>query len=509
MKRTKVVSLAAAALLAVVPATVVAVKNAPTKIVLAAENEDVKDGSTAEKAKVIIYKNDDLHTKISIHPDNIDSKDPDSDQITDEDVVNYYEKSSQLYINGTNYDPKKDQFRGNLEDDLYTPKDPDYQHNNAILKYNGDYQGVGEGYGTITTANIKDPDVDIPTKLKVGDEISVSIDLPYLERNTWYTWTTTKDVDKLIRDANEKLKSEGGLPQEYLDNIKYTKNGDTWTVAEKTNDYGDFPSVFSSGSTSNDYEGVIKLPSDYILPDGNFIISDDKDAFRIDHDGIKGERVEVPDTDDNLNVDDKGNVNDPTINNNTSSSDNSVVDNDVSKTDNTVNTTTTVPAQPNVDVKKDVDHKDINDNNTNTNKKIISKAPEAMYYSHNAYFYDKNGKVLKKFGNYWYASKYHKLAPLDNGKIYTIKVKPFYRVGKNKYVKVAIAAKLPRKINLKGSRKGTTLYFYTSKGKFAHKFTTSKKNIKFNSSKFIEGFLYYKVAGKKLWVRAKDINLAK
>lgn len=105
MKRTKVVSLAAAALLAVVPATVVAVKNAPTKIVLAAENEDVKDGSTAEKAKVIIYKNDDLHTKISIHPDNIDSKDPDSDQITDEDVVNYYEKSSQLYINEVG--PKK------------------------------------------------------------------------------------------------------------------------------------------------------------------------------------------------------------------------------------------------------------------------------------------------------------------------------------------------------------------------------------------------------------------
>lgn len=481
MRRSRVVSLAAAALLAVVPATFYAVNNMPTKVVLA---DEVKDGSTVENAEIIHYSNDiptdkqdaDGRTRISVHPKN--AQKPDSDQVTDEDVENYYEKSSHVSIDGTDYTPGKDILHGNLKDDEDFPlDDPQNERTNTELEYNGDYQGEGSYIGIESAAELKDND-ETPTKLKAGDKVDVGISLPPLTPNKWYQWTTNEDGNKIMKAANDKLAAEGGLPKEIKDNIvcTYDPINKVGKVFARTDIYGTFRSLSDYDITSIDND-VIVLPTDNILPDGKFVISDDdKDNIKIDHDGIKGVREETPTVpDQHFSVDDSGIVNDF-----------------VSEDQDNPR-----PGSP--------------ISNGNSSNKTLE-----LMYSHNAIIYVKlDGKdevVPDKVGDmYLFASRYHKLNALDNGKVYTFNGKGYYRIDdEGHYVKVANTVKLPNEnVEIKGRKNKKVLNFYTKDGKYAHKFTTSKKPIKFSQSAFINNYLYYKVSGKKLWVRAKDINLIK
>lgn len=492
MRKSRVVSLAAAALLAVVPATFYAVNSMPAKMVLADKFNNQKDGSepTEENAEQIIYKNTasadkqdaDGRIRISVHPKNVNPQNPDSDQITDEDVENYYEKSSHVYIDGTDYTPGKDILHGNLQDDEYLPlNDPQNQRINNELKNNADYQGEGSGSSIENTTDFKENDDETPTKLKAGDKVDTWINLPPLTPNKWYQWSTDEDVDKIMKEANDKLAAEGGLPKEITDNIRYTYDPikKVGKVFARTTIYGDFRSLADYDLNSTD-NNVIILPTDNILPTGKFVISSDKDAVQIDHDGIKGERTEIESVpDQNVSVDNSGEVND-------------LVPEDQDSNDKPGSGVPNPGLQP--------------DGSSNRTLELM--------YSSNAIVYVKKGdKVVpdKIADMYLFESKYHKLNALDNGKIYTFNGEHYYRIDDvGHYVKVANTVKKPNEnVRVKGRKNKKILNFYTEKGQYAHKFTTSKKPIKFSQSKFINNYLYYKVSGKKLWVRAKDINLIK
>ena len=56
---------------------------------------------------------------------------------------------------------------------------------------------------------------------------------------------------------------------------------------------------------------------------------------------------------------------------------------------------------------------------------------------HNAFVYTKSGKAIKKGHKHIVLKKKSTILALDNDKIVTIKGKKFYRIGNNKYVKVA------------------------------------------------------------------------
>lgn len=105
------------------------------------------------------------------------------------------------------------------------------------------------------------------------------------------------------------------------------------------------------------------------------------------------------------------------------------------------------------------------------------------------------------------------LKALHRGKTVTIKGLKYYQIGKNKFVKAANVRRIVKnKQFYKGQVKGNRhlrIRVYGSNGKFAKKYVYGSKTYKFSQKKTIKGNVYYKIAGKNLWVRAKDLKLIK
>lgn len=105
------------------------------------------------------------------------------------------------------------------------------------------------------------------------------------------------------------------------------------------------------------------------------------------------------------------------------------------------------------------------------------------------------------------------LKALHRGKTVTIKGLKYYQIGKNKFVKAANVRRIVKnKQFYKGQVKGNKhlrIRVYGSNGKFAKKYVYGSKTYKFSQKKTIKGQVYYKIAGKNLWVRAKDLKLIK
>lgn len=163
------------------------------------------------------------------------------------------------------------------------------------------------------------------------------------------------------------------------------------------------------------------------------------------------------------------------------------------------------------------------DKNTNTNT-LSNQTPstpiessselKSIRLTHNAYAYTKNLKIAKnKSHKRILLKKNHYLKAWNNGKIVIIKGKKFYQIGKNSFIKVAntIARKAKKSYisaTVKG-RKNHKVRVYLENGKFAKKYVYGQKTYKFAENKIIKGKTYYRIYGKKLWVRASDLNLQK
>ena len=151
---------------------------------------------------------------------------------------------------------------------------------------------------------------------------------------------------------------------------------------------------------------------------------------------------------------------------------------------------------------------------TSTTSTESSSEFKRIRLTHNAYVYTKALKVVKyKNHKNIVLKKGHYIKAWNKGKIVTIKGKKFYQIGKNRFVKVANTVNKKAKKNyvlatVKG-RKNHKVRVYLVNGKFAKKYVYGQKTYKFAEKKIIKGKTYYRIYGKKLWVRASDLNLQK
>lgn len=151
---------------------------------------------------------------------------------------------------------------------------------------------------------------------------------------------------------------------------------------------------------------------------------------------------------------------------------------------------------------------------TSTTSTESSSEFKRIRLTHNAYVYTKAFKVVKyKNHKNIVLKKGHYIKAWNKGKIVTIKGKKFYQIGKNRFVKVANTINKRAEKNyvlatVKG-RKNHKARVYLANGKFAKKYVYGQKTYKLAEKKIIKGKTYYRIYGKKLWVRASDLNLQK
>lgn len=157
-----------------------------------------------------------------------------------------------------------------------------------------------------------------------------------------------------------------------------------------------------------------------------------------------------------------------------------------------------------------------NDLNKSDASSLIDNTSEYknIRLTHNAYVYTKELKVVKnKTHKNIMLKKGHYVKAWNKGKIVTIKGKKFYQIGKNRFVKVANTINKRAEKNyvlatVKG-RKNHKVRVYLANGKFAKKYVLAKKTYKLAEKKTIKDNTYYRIYGKKLWVRASNIELKK
>ena len=142
-----------------------------------------------------------------------------------------------------------------------------------------------------------------------------------------------------------------------------------------------------------------------------------------------------------------------------------------------------------------------------TTKKEKSTKPTKVKLTHNAFVYDKNGKVVKSKTAIKFIRRGKTIKPV-NAKTVTIKGKKYYQVGKNQFIKAA-NAKIkthPVKIKavLKASFKAVDL-----NGKHNGKTIKSGKKYHFNEKRTINGKTYYKIIWTNNWIPASKLSIKK
>ncbi|MEK3545626.1 SLAP domain-containing protein [Lactobacillus crispatus] len=143
-------------------------------------------------------------------------------------------------------------------------------------------------------------------------------------------------------------------------------------------------------------------------------------------------------------------------------------------------------------------------------KTKVSTAPKKIRLTHNAFVYNKHGKLIRK-GLYVKLLKCGKtIKALKNAKIVTIKGKKYYQIGKNQFIKVANTKLTTHAVHLKARIKGNKkTKAYNHVGKFNKHYASPNHTYTFNEKAKINGKTYYKIAGTNNWIPAKKLALKK
>lgn len=143
-------------------------------------------------------------------------------------------------------------------------------------------------------------------------------------------------------------------------------------------------------------------------------------------------------------------------------------------------------------------------------KTKVSTAPKKIRLTHNAFVYNKHGKLVRK-GLYVKMLKRGKtIKALKNAKIVTIKGKKYYQIGKNYFIKVANTKLTTHKVHIKVRIKGNKkIKMYNRAGKFNKHYARPNHTYTFNEKAKIHGKTYYKIAGTNNWISAKKLALKK
>ncbi len=312
--------------------------------------------------------------------------------------------------------------------------------------------------------------------LKPGDSVKIyySMDAT-LKPNTWYSWEISNSKFQMVQ-----------IPLTLKDQIYFYQNGTTRTLYEKTDKDGNLPRSFYNGG-EEDYDNA------YLDHTFTFTVSTDPDAVDIS-------KYEENNSSDN-------------------NDDNYVPSNDDDVTPATPSTDDSQKSTPTKtdDSKKSQKPAKNNSAKHNTSASSSNKAaiPAPTYtVKHTALVYDRHGKRVKTSSKRFILKRKNgKIKVLDHGKVYKIRGRKYYRIGKNMFIKVAnVSVQAPAKrVALKGTAKVAKLRrlrFYNANGRHVKK-TAKKRNFRFDRKKTIKGKLYYRVKGTNLWVRANQFKLHK
>lgn len=161
-----------------------------------------------------------------------------------------------------------------------------------------------------------------------------------------------------------------------------------------------------------------------------------------------------------------------------------------------------------VETKKTDTQEPVKTPETKTND--ISTASKKIRLTHNAFIYDKHGKVVRKGLHIKWIKRDKLVKVLKNAKIIKINGKRYYQIGKNKFVKVAnfevITHSVHFKARIKGSKNNRA---YNRAGKFNKHYARPNHTYTFNEKAKINDKTYYKIAGTNNWIPAKKLALKK
>lgn len=140
----------------------------------------------------------------------------------------------------------------------------------------------------------------------------------------------------------------------------------------------------------------------------------------------------------------------------------------------------------------------------------ISTTPKKIRLTHNAFVYNKHGKLIRKGLHIKWIKRDKLVKVLKNAKIVRINGKRYYQIGRNKFVKVANFEITTHAVHFKARLKGNKkVRAYNRSGKFNKHYARPNHTYTFNEKAKINGKTYYKIAGTNNWIPAKKLALKK
>ena len=140
----------------------------------------------------------------------------------------------------------------------------------------------------------------------------------------------------------------------------------------------------------------------------------------------------------------------------------------------------------------------------------ISTTPKKIRLTHNAFVYNKHGKLIRKGLHIKWIKRDKLVKVLKNAKIVKINGKKYYQIGRNKFVKVANFEITTHAVHFKARLKGNKkVRAYNRSGKFNKHYARPNHTYTFNEKAKINGKTYYKIAGTNNWIPAKKLALKK
>lgn len=140
----------------------------------------------------------------------------------------------------------------------------------------------------------------------------------------------------------------------------------------------------------------------------------------------------------------------------------------------------------------------------------ISTTPKKIRLTHNAFVYNKRGKLIRKGLHIKWIKRDKLVKVLKNAKIVKINGKKYYQIGRNKFVKVANFEITTHAVHFKARLKGNKkVRAYNRSGKFNKHYARPNHTYTFNEKAKINGKTYYKIAGTNNWIPAKKLALKK
>ncbi|MDT9604730.1 SLAP domain-containing protein [Lactobacillus crispatus] len=140
----------------------------------------------------------------------------------------------------------------------------------------------------------------------------------------------------------------------------------------------------------------------------------------------------------------------------------------------------------------------------------ISTTPKKIRLTHNAFVYNKHGKLIRKGLHIKWIKRDKLVKVLKNAKIVKINGKRYYQIGRNKFVKVANFEITTHAVHFKARLKGNKkVRAYNRSGKFNKHYARPNHTYTFTEKAKINGKTYYKIAGTNNWIPAKKLALKK